>query len=756
MRRAPDELARIDRLFDGALSLSLEDRQTFLDRLDRTEPLLAADVRALLAAAERPEGTALWEAAIDNEWEAIAPGTGLLDDLNSGERIGPYRIVRLLGCGGMAPVYLAERADGVFAQQVALKLIPRDLLSADAVNRFTRERQILAHLNHANIARLFDGGVDDRGRSYIAMEFVDGEPIDRYCDERRLTIESRLSVFAQAADAVQYAHRNLVIHRDLKPSNILVTREGTVKLLDFGIAKLREARPENAQAVLQTRTMFRMLTPGYASPEQLGNAVVTTASDVYQLGLLLHELLTGLRANRGEGAATEAQRPSDALAREPESRTGIIAAARQTAPRTLARRLRGDLDNIVLKALEIDPERRYESPAALAQDLDRHRRGLPVNARSATRMYRLGKFVRRHRVGVAASAVAAIALFVLGAALTIQAVKLRIERDLVKTEAAKAGEIRDFLTGLFDVPLEEANPDLTARELIDRAAARVARIDQRQPLVRAQMMHTLAGLYIRLGKYEGAQTLIDDALKLRREHRGGSSLDTAESLLLHGMTQNHLGNHARAESSVREAVRIGERVLGPNHWGVAFALTELGTSVLRQRRYDEAQAIFERAAAIYRRTPDKAMGAPTNALGLIRAELGDAEGAMRYYREALAINTARFGPDHPLVHTNRANLASALEQAGQSSEAEVLLRDVIAYRRRVLGNDHPDLGVSLALLGATVRSAGRAAEAEPLLVEALAIFEKRYPPSHQRVAGARAALERLRTERRSSESPGGR
>ncbi len=197
MRRAPDELARIDRLFDGALSLSLEDRQTFLDRLDRTEPLLAADVRALLAAAERPEGTALWEAAIDNEWEAIAPGTGLLDDLNAGERIGPYRIVRLLGCGGMAPVYLAERADGVFAQQVALKLIPRDLLSADAVNRFTRERQILAHLNHANIARLFDGGVDDRGRSYIAMEFVDGEPIDRYCDDRRLTIESRLSVFAQ-------------------------------------------------------------------------------------------------------------------------------------------------------------------------------------------------------------------------------------------------------------------------------------------------------------------------------------------------------------------------------------------------------------------------------------------------------------------------------------------------------------------------------------------------------------------------------
>ena len=429
-----------------------------------------------------------------------------------------------------------------------------------------------------------------------------------------------------------------------------------------------------------------------------------------------------------------------------------IATTRATTSRSLRRRLSGDLDAIVLKALVPDPDRRYESAAALAQDLDRHRRGRPVQARVPTRTYRVGKFLGRHRLAVALSATATAVMLALGAAVTVQAITLRIERDLVKTEAAKAGEIRDFLTGLFDVPLEEANPDLTARELIDRAAARVAQIDERQPIVRAQMMHTLGGLYIRLGKYEGAETLITGALALRRQHQG-SALDIAESLLLLGMTQNHLGDHARAESLVREAVTIGERVLGAEHWGVAFALTELGTSVRRQQRYDEAQQIFERAAAIYRRTPARAMGAPTNALGLIRAELGDAAGAIHYYREALAINAARFGSDHPLVHTNRANLASALQQLGQPREAEALLREVVAARRRQLGNEHPDLGMGLALLAGAVVAMGRAAEAEPLLVEALGIFERRYPPGHQRIAEARRDLVRVRTD---LERPGNR
>ena len=746
MGHESDDLARIDRCFDEALSLPAEDRTAFLAQFDRTDPPLAASVRALLAAAVRTEATSRWKAAIDEAWQEVAPGSGLLDDLGAGERVGPYRIVRLLGRGGMAPVYLAERADGAFAQQVALKLVPRDLLSADALSRFEQERQILAHLNHANIARLFGGGVDDRGRSYIAMEYVPGEPIDRYCDERRLTIDARLDVFAQAAEAVQYAHRNLVIHRDLKPSNILVTSDGTAKLLDFGIAKLLEASPASPHAPLQTRPMVRVLTPRYASPEQLGAGAVTTASDVYQLGLLLHELLAGTRATHETGAAADTQPPSVVLERLAEPEVMAIADARSTTARALARGLRGDLDNIVLKALEADTERRYASPADLADDLDRHRRGLPVNARNATRMYRLGKFVRRHKAGVAASSLAALALFALGATVTIQAVKLRIERDLVRMEAAKAGEIRDFLTGLFDIPLEEVNPDLTAIELIDRAAARVAQIDERQPLVRAQMLQTLGSLYIRLGKYEGARRMIDEALQLRRAHLGGSSLDTAESLLLLGMAQNHLGDHAGAEPLVREAVAIGERVLGPNHWGVAFALTELGHSVARQRRYDEAQRIYERAAAMYRRTPSRAMGAPTNALGLIRAELGDPAGAARYYREAMAINTARFGPNHPLVHTNRANLATALVQLGQPREAEALLRDVVSARRRLLGSEHPDLAAGLVALAGAVRADGRLAEAAPLLVEGLVIFEKRYPPGHRRIAGARADLDRVRAE----------
>ena len=731
-----------------------DEREAFISFIGRQEPQSAASLRCLLEAAAQPSITRDLASAIQDTWQAVEPSAPLLSDLAKGERIGPYRVLRLLGRGGMAPVYLAERADGVFSQQVAVKVVPIDLVGAEALGRFEQERQILANLNHPNIARLLDGGIDDRSRSFIVMEYVDGQPIDRFCDERRLSLEARLDVFAQVADAVQCAHRNLVIHRDLKPSNILVTGAGVVKLLDFGIAKLLHAGAVTADATPHTRTILRRLTPEYASPEQWQGANVTTASDVYQLGLLLYELLTGTRANgdttpEGDGAlgpAEEPRRPSVALHSATPARLSSIAQARRTTPRALAHALRGDLDNIVLKALEQDPQSRYESPASMAHDLHCQLRGLPVSARNATAMYRLGKFIRRHKAGVATAAVLGCAFVAFIVTVSIQAITLRIERDRVALEASKAAEIRDFLSSLFDVPLEVANPTLSARDLIDAAAARVANIDARQPLVRAQTMHTLGGLYIRLGVYDRARALLEESLALRRAHLGDRRLETAESMLLLGMVLNHLEDHAQAESLVREAVDIGERVLGPNHWGVAFALTELGTSMLHQSRREEAQQIFTRAAAIYRRHPAKAMGAPTNSLGLIRAQLGDPNGASRDYREALAINIARFGPDHPLVQTNRANLAAALLQLGNAPEAEAMLRGVVGVRRRLLGSDHPDLGTGLTLLAKAVRAGGNVAAAEPFLIEALEIFQKRYPPGHSRIANVSRDLAQVRAE----------
>jgi serine/threonine-protein kinase len=735
MRRSAGDLARLDGLLDQALGLSVDAREAFLRDLAGREPVVAEEVRALVDAAGRSGVTDGLEENVDAVRQAIEPRAAVLGTLEAGERVGPYRILQLIGYGGMAAVYLAERVDGGFSQRVALKIVPRDLLSADALGRFEQERQILANLDHPHIARLFDGGVDARGRSYIAMEYVEGVPIDRYCAERQLSIAERLAVFVQVVDAVQFAHRHLVIHRDIKPSNILVTSAdaGNVKLLDFGIAKLLDSNAAGAQATLETQTLYRVLTPGYASPEQLRGAAVTTASDVYQLGLLLYELLTGVRAT----STSTPVAPS------------IAAAAISTTPRAHAKALRGDLDNIVLKALESDPARRYESPAALAHDLDRYRRGEPVSARTATRRYRLSKFVRRHRVGVAVTAVITCVLVGLIATLAWQTYMLRLRAERIRVEAAKAGEIRDFLTSLFDVPLDEYAPALSARELIDRAASRVASTDQSQPLVRAQMMHTLGGLYLRLGQYDRAKQLIDESLGIRRRLLGDNNLDTAESLLFLGIVSNLLEDHVRAEAAVRQAVAVGERVLGPNHWGVAFALQELGNSLMRQRRFEEAEPIFTRAAAIYRRYPKSAMGAPgapTNSLGLLRAQKGDYEGAIRYYRDALAINTTRFGAAHPLVQTNRFNLASALVSQGNLAEAEALLRDVMATRQRMLGKDHPETASAMVSLGEALRKRDNRVEAQPLLADALAVYEKRYPPGHSRIADAHFYLGRVLAE----------
>ena len=489
MPRESRELARLDRLFDEALTLPPDEREAFISFIERQEPQSAERLHGLLRAAAQPSVTRHLAAAIQDSWQAVEPSALLLSDLAKGERIGPYRVLSLLGRGGMAPVYLAERADGVFSQQVAVKVVPIDLVGPEALGRFDQERQILANLNHPNIARLLDGGVDERSRSFIVMEYVNGQPIDRFCDERRLSVEARLEIFAQVSDAVQCAHRNLVIHRDLKPSNILVTDAGVVKLLDFGIAKLLHAGTPTADAAPHTRTTLRRLTPEYASPEQLQGASVTTASDVYQLGLLLFELLTGTRANdttpAGDGAfgpPDEPGRPSVAVHSAEPVRLSSIAMARRTTPRALAHALRGDLDNIVLKALERDPQSRYGSPESLAHDLHCQLRGLPVSARNATAMYRLGKFIRRHKIGVATAGVLACAFVAFIVTISIQAITLRIERDRVALEASKAAEIRDFLSSLFDVPLEVANPTLSARDLIDAAAARVANIDARQPL----------------------------------------------------------------------------------------------------------------------------------------------------------------------------------------------------------------------------------------------------------------------------------
>jgi serine/threonine-protein kinase len=521
---------RADELLDEALDLPAGQRSPFLDRACGDDPQLRGLVERLISAAEidDPEfksGGALQGPLGDRIRTELAEEESL-----AGAMVGRYRIVREVGRGGMAVVYLAERADGQFRQEVALKLLSAGLVASHVSRRFDRERQILAHARHPGVARLLDGGAGPGGRPYLVMEYVDGRPIDRYCDEERLTPEARLKLLLQVARVVEDAHRNLVVHRDIKPSNILVTAEGHAKLLDFGIAKLLDPEATSGDAAV-SGSAIRLMTPAYASPEQVRGHPVTTASDIYQLGLLLYILLTGrfpydlgdgdpaermraivqrepvrpsMAASSSEGWAPPGQDP-----RTPEE----IASARGTVPARLRRALSGDLDAILCRALAKEPEKRYGSVAQLIEDVERHLEGRIVTARQDNWAYRTGKLIRRHSAVFATAAIAVLLVLALGLVYTSG---LARERDRARQEAAREARVSGFLRTLFDVP-PGAGP-LTPRQILDRAVARVDLELAGEPEVQSDLLALLSGMYEDLGLHAEAQALQarSEALAKRR------------------------------------------------------------------------------------------------------------------------------------------------------------------------------------------------------------------------------------------------
>jgi serine/threonine protein kinase len=474
-----EEWRKIEKLLDAALELAPAERLEFLDERAAGTPEVLREVRSLLACEEKANNFLAVPAlafSADFFGESGLPEESISHGASAGQIIGHYQIIREIGRGGMGAVYLGRRADDEYRKFVALKIVRRGMDTDDILRRFRNERQILAALDHPNIAHLLDGGTTEAGLPYLVMEHVEGEPITEYCDRHRLTTSERLKLFRTVCAAVQHAHQNLVVHRDIKPSNILVTEKGEPKLLDFGIAKV--LNPElSALSMERTRTELRVLTPDYASPEQLRGEKLTTASDVYSLGVVLYELLTGHRPHRSgnktpydfERAVNEEEptKPSTAVSRiesitqgesnpqstiTPES----VSRARDTQADKLRRRLAGDLDNIVLMAMRKEPARRYSSIGQLSEDIKRHLEGLPVVARKDTFKYRASKFVRRNRLGVAAALVVLLSL-VVGIIVSVWQVgraneHARIaahERDRARVEAAKAARINSFLQNVL-------------------------------------------------------------------------------------------------------------------------------------------------------------------------------------------------------------------------------------------------------------------------------------------------------------------
>ena len=566
--------------------------------------------------------------------------------------IGPYRLLSEIGRGGMGSVFSAARGDGEYQQRVAIKLIRPGPGSRSMARRFRSERQILANLDHPHIARLLDGGTTGDGRPYFVMELIEGTRIDEYCDRRRSTVSERLELFEGVCSAVAYAHRNLVVHRDLKPGNILVTADGSPKLLDFGIAKLLDpaALPHTIE---RTRSGLAPMTPPYASPEQILGQPITTASDVYSMGVLLYKLLTGrLPFEPGgltplEDLAREPPRPSAAVMLPAEGTAGgepsvRISYLRRRSLQQLRRRLAGDLDNIVLKALRREPERRYSSVERLAADLRRHLDGLPVQVRGASLRYRTGKFLHRHRLVVAAASV--VLALIVGSA-----VQITRQRNLAEQQRDRAERVSEALIDLFENldPNETAGNGITAREILDRGVENAALELRDQPRTQAAVQTAIGKVYRNLGLYDQARQLLESSLKQRRELLGAEHLEVAESQHELAIIYNIQGN-PRAEDLHQRALETRRKLLGMDHVEVARSLLDLGNHQLYLLRPTRALPYLEQALSIGEERLEPAEVATVmESIAAARMMNQEPEAAAPFFQRALDVLRSTLGPEHP-------------------------------------------------------------------------------------------------------------
>lgn len=749
---------RAHRILVEVLELPTGQRDAALDSACDGDAALRAAVVGLLRSAEAPasllDADSGWS---DSLWTSLAErGAQRESAVALNTVVGSYRILEEIGRGGMAIVYRAERADGELSREAAFKILKPGIDSDEVVRRFEQERQILADLDHPNIARFFDAGRTADGRPYFVMECVEGQPIDRHCDELCLSVDERLELFCVVAGAVAYAHQNLVVHRDLKPSNILVNRQGEVKLLDFGIARLLDPGTGSDPAAPPTRAALRMMTPEYASPEQMRGERMTTASDVYQLGLLLYELLTGHRpyalsgnhigeferviCEQPPGRLTEAIFRDDTLKpgnRDPHPNADSICRLRKSTPPRLRRRLRGDLENIVLKALSKEPARRYASADRLAQDIRRHLDGLPVSARADTWGYRMRKFFRRHAAGAAAAG--AVLVLCVGM-IAFHVIRIGHERDRARIEAAKALQVSQFLAGLFRGadPREARGTELTARELLDRGAGLIDRKLAAQPEIRAQMLHILGRTYLELGAYDEAERLLTDALELRRAAADDGSGDSAGILGDFGELRHAQGRYPEARALLEDAVRRFERVQDRDESRFAETLRVLGN--LLSREFDEqekARAVLERALAIEERAsgPDsEAVARILHSLGGLFFQAGDLEGGGRAFERVLRIYEKERGSEHPLVGSALISLAYVRLEEGRFDGLEAMYRRGLAILENAYGPEHTQVATALNNLGTLLTRLDRHDEAIAVLHRALAIRKKAVGSRHPDVA----------------------
>ena len=739
----------IEQAFEKALNLNAQERRRFLSQLAEADADLAERVQAMLDADE---------CINDPLYQAIRT-EGSKTEQALPEQIGPFVVLRKLGEGGMGVVYLCKRAAEDFEQLLAVKRLNATMDSELAHHRLRVERRVLASLRHAHIAQFVDGGEDRDGAPFVAMEFVDGEPIDDYVQSQDLPREDRVRLFLDLCGAVQFAHRNLIIHRDIKSANVLIQSDGNLKLLDFGIAKLIG---DDRQGVDETvMTVAGAMTPHYASPEQIRGEAVTPLTDVYSLGVLLYELLSG-------------HRPYDIQTRRPTEVEKIICLTEPAPPLPTARGRDGDLNSIVAKAMHKEPARRYQSAGQLADDLQRWLEGRAVEARPDSAAYRLSVFARRHPLGLGLSALIAVMLVGFSGAMAWQAHQLALERDLSAREAAVATETAEFLIGLFEVsdPRVTNPADVRARDLLDQAAEELPEALASDPLMRAQLMHVIGLAFANLGEDERGTELLAQALELREQHAGADSaeladsrnrlgnvhrrygrLQQAESLLVQalewregqgivdhdladsynnvGLLQNDLGWYERAEDSLRHAIDLHRQAGGEDTTRVAAPLHNLALSLRRQERYQEAREAALESVAIKKSIEwsQSSLAATLAVLANTERDLGMLDSALAHSEESLALRREVFGDNNVRITSGLVTHGRLLADLGRQAEGLAMMRQAIALHEAAGSLDDYRAADPQRSLASLLKEMGEGEEAAYWGLRALEIAERELPES---------------------------
>lgn len=736
-----EEWNKIESIVDEALELPKEERDSFIKNMCSGDSDCIQHVNTFLESIDKADTFFSGKKRVKDKVTDYAANEHTQHTKQEnliGKTIGSYELTKLLGEGGMGTVYLAKRTDGQFDHSVAIKVIQDKPGRAEIYSRFVQERQILAGLSHENIARLYDGGVTVDGLPYLIMEYVDGTPIDKYCDENRLTISQRIKLFKSVCSAAQHAHTNLVIHRDLKPDNILITKSGTVKIMDFGIAKLvRDERgADNLSGELNQE---RYLSFSNAAPEQLTDAPITTATDIYALGVLLHRLLVGIHpltikkktASEIKEIITSYQPTDPAKQYEllDQSQKDKLAFKRNTTSKKLRQLLCNDLEAILIKCHRKKAAERYQTADDLIQDLERHEQNYPVNAIEGSKLYHTKKYIVRNRASLT---VAAVFFAIASLSVLFYTHQIQMERDIAKMEANKANQVTYFVLDLFkgSDPSESRGDEISARDLLNRGIERTTYLDN-QPEIKANMLEVLGRILTQLGEFDEAEELLAQAIDIKSDLFGDLHVETISTHEHLGSLLSSRGDLFRAQNVLEDAIRKRADLYGQQQAALSEANTELGYVYRRLGKLQEAEQLYRYLITIYEENfgpNDPLTLLSISSLGVTLHGQGNLDEAEERYRDVLEKRTARYDTIHPSVAMSKNNLGSLLLNKGQFEESEQLLREALEMRISLFGEMHPKVALSTNNMGILKRNSGQFEEAKEFFSTALEINTRLFGP----------------------------